>query len=130
MHCAPNMDGRKVGFGTVFWGQTFMALIACTECGNNVSDQALSCPHCGYPLKEDPVLSYDERKVRVGYWWSWILLGIGGLLVLGSFALPELMSFAAGFLVMGVLTFAINLMRDYLIDKSKVRPNRHPRKFR
>ncbi|MCM1233354.1 MAG: zinc ribbon domain-containing protein [Ruminococcus flavefaciens] len=29
-----------------------MALINCPECGNEVSDQADSCPHCGMTLKE------------------------------------------------------------------------------
>jgi TM2 domain-containing membrane protein YozV len=28
-----------------------MALIRCPECAQSVSDQALSCPSCGYPLK-------------------------------------------------------------------------------
>lgn len=28
-----------------------MALIKCSECGNEVSDQANSCPKCGAPLK-------------------------------------------------------------------------------
>lgn len=35
-----------------------MPLITCPECGKQVSDQATSCPHCGYPLtpakKEEP----------------------------------------------------------------------------
>lgn len=25
-------------------------LITCPECGNSISDKALSCPHCGYPM--------------------------------------------------------------------------------
>ena len=29
-----------------------MALMKCPECDLQVSDKALSCPHCGYPLKE------------------------------------------------------------------------------
>ena len=29
-----------------------MALINCPECGQEVSDQATSCPHCGYGLNE------------------------------------------------------------------------------
>ena len=29
-----------------------MPLVKCPECGKEVSDQALSCPHCGYPLKK------------------------------------------------------------------------------
>lgn len=28
-----------------------MALIKCPECGNDVSDTAQSCPHCGAPIK-------------------------------------------------------------------------------
>ncbi|WP_278492641.1 zinc ribbon domain-containing protein [Acinetobacter gyllenbergii] len=28
-----------------------MALISCPECSRQVSTQANSCPHCGYPLQ-------------------------------------------------------------------------------
>lgn len=28
-----------------------MALIACRECGGQISDQARSCPHCGIPIR-------------------------------------------------------------------------------
>ena len=31
-----------------------MAMISCSECGNNVSDKAASCPHCGVPIAEAP----------------------------------------------------------------------------
>lgn len=27
-----------------------MALISCSECGSQLSDKAVSCPHCGAPL--------------------------------------------------------------------------------
>lgn len=27
-----------------------MALIKCSECGTDISDKAVSCPKCGYPL--------------------------------------------------------------------------------
>ena len=27
-----------------------MPLVNCPECSGNVSDQAESCPHCGFPL--------------------------------------------------------------------------------
>ncbi|MGN0612793.1 MAG: zinc ribbon domain-containing protein [Porcipelethomonas sp.] len=30
-----------------------MALTKCSECGNEVSDQANSCPKCGAPIKRD-----------------------------------------------------------------------------
>ena len=29
-----------------------MAIIKCIECGNDVSDKAESCPHCGYPVNK------------------------------------------------------------------------------
>ncbi len=29
-----------------------MALINCTECGKEISDQAKACPHCGFPIKK------------------------------------------------------------------------------
>ena len=28
-------------------------LIKCPECGNSVSDKAISCIHCGFPLQEN-----------------------------------------------------------------------------
>ena len=31
-----------------------MALIKCPECEREVSDQAQSCPNCGYPLRKQP----------------------------------------------------------------------------
>lgn len=34
-----------------------MALIKCPECELNVSDKAISCPHCGYPLKDNTIKS-------------------------------------------------------------------------
>ena len=36
-----------------------MALIKCPECELQVSDKALSCPHCGYPMKKE-----SEKKSR------------------------------------------------------------------
>ena len=32
-----------------------MALIECPECGGKVSDKALACIHCGYPLKKEKI---------------------------------------------------------------------------
>jgi hypothetical protein len=29
-----------------------MALIRCPDCGHSVSNQARTCPNCGYPLRE------------------------------------------------------------------------------
>lgn len=37
-------------------------LVKCPECGNDVSDKAKTCPHCGYTLLED--ISEDEVKTN------------------------------------------------------------------
>ena len=29
-----------------------MALIECPECNKEVSDRAISCPHCGFPIAD------------------------------------------------------------------------------
>lgn len=40
-------------------------LIMCPECNKEISDKAVACPHCGYPLKEikDPV-KQEKAKFR------------------------------------------------------------------
>lgn len=30
-----------------------MALIKCPECGNEISDKAASCPHCGFLIEQN-----------------------------------------------------------------------------
>lgn len=44
-----------------------MALIECPECGGKVSNSAVSCPHCGFPIKaslrnEGPFCPYCGNK--------------------------------------------------------------------
>ncbi len=34
-----------------------MALTKCDECGGQVSDRALSCPHCGAPRRRAPAVA-------------------------------------------------------------------------
>jgi uncharacterized membrane protein YvbJ len=36
-----------------------MALVNCPECGQQVSDKAAFCPHCGYPFKAVPQKTGD-----------------------------------------------------------------------
>lgn len=40
-------------------------LIKCPECELQVSDKAMSCPHCGYPLKDPPVTHHSGQKKRM-----------------------------------------------------------------
>lgn len=39
-------------------------LINCPECELQVSDKALSCPHCGYPLKPSAIKRRNKRSHR------------------------------------------------------------------
>jgi len=45
-----------------------MALIICPECSNSISDQAVTCPHCGYPLQPQQMLIPARR--RPGFEWK------------------------------------------------------------
>lgn len=42
-----------------------MAKINCVECGEPVSDAALSCPHCGYPMTVQNEMLLNRRNVAV-----------------------------------------------------------------
>lgn len=39
-----------------------MALIKCPECGHDVSDKAVSCPHCGYPMLQTKRIVESEAS--------------------------------------------------------------------
>jgi hypothetical protein len=41
-----------------------MALIACPDCGGQVSDQALACPHCGRPFRSVPAAEGLRREAH------------------------------------------------------------------
>lgn len=41
-----------------------MALIACRECGKEISDQAPACPHCGAPVAKAATNKYGAPGVR------------------------------------------------------------------
>ncbi len=43
-----------------------MALITCPECGRDISDQAVSCPGCGYVLKKSEPVPQSQPQPQ----WS------------------------------------------------------------
>ena len=47
-----------------------MALIQCSECGNQISSNAASCPHCGNPIKKTTttIPVYETKTARVTCW--------------------------------------------------------------
>ena len=57
-----------------------MALIKCTECGNEVSDKASHCPKCGNPISEKiQTIETTSKK------WKKVKLISAGLIILGFF---------------------------------------------
>jgi len=60
-----------------------MALLSCPECEASVSDQASSCPHCGYPISKAPVAAQESHSLpnaqgspsgtnkSGGHGWAW-----------------------------------------------------------
>ena len=46
-----------------------MALVYCPECDSQVSDQAIACPKCGYPIakNKERVEEYQYEK-QYEYW--------------------------------------------------------------
>ena len=54
-----------------------MALIACKECGKEVSKKAETCPHCGAPLKKQPT--------QYGF-GTLVLLGVVVIVLIGVFS--------------------------------------------
>ncbi len=85
-----------------------MALIACPECGRQVSDQAPSCPGCGVRIAGAPqvapgqapanVVADEERAPSPGFWrrhkaLPWLIGGlallVGGLLILRAVLPPR-----------------------------------------
>lgn len=45
-------------------GNVIMALIKCSECGKEISDQAESCPNCGCPIRSNETISDIEIKPK------------------------------------------------------------------
>lgn len=60
-----------------------MALIACKECGNNVSTEAAACPHCGAVPAKKPA----EKKTS-----GVAVFGMGAVGLLAAFLLIGAMS--------------------------------------
>lgn len=111
-----------------------MALIACPECKQQVSNQAASCPHCGMPIQDMPIVHSADPRVaerfknpRTGQTvdleraWLWTLLfGVGYFAVRGI-ALHAILSLLLAVATSGVSWliypfFARRIVRNHLIE--------------
>ncbi len=57
-----------------------MSMTNCSECGNAISDQALTCPACGAPTGLQRIASSGTPG-----WKTWMWVGIS-LFVIATFA--------------------------------------------
>ena len=57
-----------------------MALIACPECGREVSSAAASCPQCGHPITRQAVVATTEPKAK----WSPGIAAVLSLVIPGA----------------------------------------------
>ena len=58
-----------------------MALIHCPECNKEISDKAITCPHCGYGLNSAPVITAHKRSNAIPVFLLICFL-VGGFLCL------------------------------------------------
>lgn len=69
-----------------------MALISCSECRKEISDKAVTCPHCGAPVESTPIVNRwsEEPKRKKSSIWKWLFgVPVGGfvlLMIIGSCA--------------------------------------------
>jgi hypothetical protein len=80
-----------------------MSIIDCSECGNRISDKAMTCPHCGVPMRSvklDP--TSHARVTRTGAKWE----AAGFILILaGMFSFQGGLS--AGLAFLGFVVFIV-----------------------
>ena len=66
-----------------------MALIACAECGKEISDKAAACPHCGAPVAAVAQAEPPTEKKSGPKLWLWIPLGLVAAFFLFGAVLPK-----------------------------------------
>lgn len=91
-----------------------MAIVECPECEKEISDQAMMCPHCGYPMRGLSVYEYRSERTLFGLPLVHIVGGRGfdpltgrlriakGIIAVGPVAMGGL---AMGGMSFGILSF-------------------------
>jgi hypothetical protein len=91
-----------------------MAIVNCPECQKEISDQAVMCPHCGYPLRDPYGYEYRSERTLFGLPLVHIVGGRGfnpvtgrlrvakGIIAVGPVAIGGL---AMGGMSFGILSF-------------------------
>jgi hypothetical protein len=87
-----------------------MALIHCRECGREVSDQAASCPGCGYPLKDKSPLTTPGgllRSLVYEYKSPRTIFGLPLLHIVYGFSGAGMFKPAKGFIAIGNVAIGV-----------------------
>jgi len=86
-----------------------MALIACMECGAEISDKAAACPKCGCPLAAPETDSAPDPEQVITHRGGRHLEALGTLLVLGGLLIGMIWNGGLGgaMFVVGLVIFII-----------------------
>ena len=55
-----------------------MALIKCPDCGKEFSENASTCPQCGYKKRNDEIKKQlnQNKNFFKKYWWIFVIIGL------------------------------------------------------
>ena len=110
-----------------------MAMVKCPECGQDISNLAVTCPHCGYPVKkmndekEEYVLTVGaptySRTAQITLIVLSIAVWIFGFIIsiiVGkagrNFSFSAFIIQFVPFLFFGIFTFCFSMIVDYIRD--------------
>lgn len=98
-----------------------MTLKSCPECSQNVSSLASACPSCGFPLKENPVLAYTQRRLDFGKKATVGLIILAILFALLGFVDSEFLYMAFGAGTIALLSLLRLAVAQAQLNKSKLK---------
>lgn len=62
-----------------------MALIKCKECGKEIRDEGVVCPHCGAPLPAQPPGKLNTLRALMSFLFIVIVIAIFSFFILPAF---------------------------------------------
>jgi len=85
-----------------------MALIKCPECKNEISDKAISCPRCGYPMTGQG--NEAPRTAPIGKKFTALIVVFALLSAAGAIMMVARMNMGAPVLVLGVILLQVSVL--------------------
>jgi hypothetical protein len=89
-------------------GEAYMALIKCPECKNEISDKAIFCPRCGYPMTGHG--NEAQRTAPIGRKFTALIAVFALLSTAGAIMMVASMSMGAPVLVLGVILLQVSVL--------------------